>query len=248
MSARLNGSSSVFGTGGLPPGISDTDRVLSVSMWVNPASESALPRGLFWIGDTTGVVNYQLVGLVGTTGLGNRRAFIESHAGAASTISSSTNQFTIGDWQHVLAIFDTDDHYCILDGVVPTVTTGTAAPTSMDRTEIGRIGGSVPTGYADAHIARVAVWDVALSTADGQRLFDGWSVHTIRPANLVAYYPMLDLTGRDAFNVTPLGASDIVAGVDDPVRHYQQRAPQLGPRPMFQRRVLVGEMLTGLET
>ncbi len=125
-------------------------------------------------------------------------------------------------------------------GVGSTERTTTVSPTSIDRTFIGRLADSTPNWEWDGHIAHVAVWNVALTSAEMLMLARRVSPFLVRPGSLIHYWPItgvhspeLDLVG--GFHMTVEATPD---AANDPVIYAPQKqifvfAPAAGAAPAF---------------
>jgi hypothetical protein len=110
---------------------------------------------------------------------------------AASSIAVSNNT-----WHHLAGRFNSStSREAILDGGNSgSDTTSVVFPTSLDRTNIGRIefnGTPTQTNYLNGDVADAAVWSVALDNAEITALAAGVSPLLVRPTALVAYWPLL---------------------------------------------------------
>lgn len=139
-------------------------------------------------------------------------------AAANTTTSGNSASGTIAatnTWYHCAAVFTSStSRLGYLDGVAGTANTTSITPGSLDDTTIGAStfgSGSVGT-YMNGQIAEAGIWSVALTADEIASLAKGVSPNFIRPASLLAYWPLIgnfspeiDLHGR--FEMTVSGAT-----------------------------------------
>ena len=127
------------------------------------------------------LVNYQTDGCIKAVG----------YSGSFNTAIASTNM-TVGVWNHAAATFTNSTlRAAYHNGGSKGIATTSITPTGLDRTCIGRAGDSTPGIYLLGEIAEVGIWDIALSDADVAMLGKGFSPLSVKPINLVAYFPLL---------------------------------------------------------
>lgn len=125
-------------------------------------------------------------------------------AGASKTLQaqqnpgnvvSSTIAYTGSTWQHACGVFTTTASRTVyLNGANNATDTTAGSPASVDQTSLAVAwdgsGAGVWTQYYTGRIAEVGVWNVAITAAEVASLAKGYSPLEIRPASLVAYYPL----------------------------------------------------------
>lgn len=112
--------------------------------------------------------------------------------------STTTNTITTGKLHHAVGIFtSTTSRRAVLDGDWANSNENTTSYTisGIDRFRIGRRGDSSPNKEWDGPISEVSVWNVALDQWEVEALAAGAPAYVIRPASLVAYYPMREPSG-----------------------------------------------------
>lgn len=115
-----------------------------------------------------------------------------------SNLNSLATQGTIpasGTPVHVSAVFaSATSRIASVDGVQGTPQTTARTPSgTVARSTIGVIyndGGNVYQLHMNGDIWEVGVWNVALDAGEIKALAQGYPPSTIRPASLVAYYPL----------------------------------------------------------
>lgn len=122
---------------------------------------------------------------------------------AISTTSWSTNT-----WHHHCGVFSGEDARAVyLDGGSKgTDSTSGGGTPSLNRTTIGGKVDLTPTLYFSGSLAEVAMWNVALTDAEAAILALGYSPLMVRPASLVAYWPLI---GRLSPEIDTVGGFDM---------------------------------------
>lgn len=150
---------------------------------------------------------------------------------ANTTTSGNSASGTIAatnTWYHCAAVFTSStSRVGYLDGVVGTANTTSITPGSLDDTTIGAstfTGGSIGT-YMDGQIAEAGIWSVALTADEITSLAKGMSPSMIRPASLIAYWPLTSRSNPEIelhnnYDMTVNGAT----AADHP-RVYMPRFP-----------------------
>ena len=90
-----------------------------------------------------------------------------------------------------------NDASIYLDGGGEGVASAVRDPSGLDRVSIGRMGDSSPGSYMSGRVAGPFIYNAALSLAEVRALALGAPPPTIRPQNLVAYWPFM-WSDRDA--------------------------------------------------
>ncbi len=119
-----------------------------------------------------------------------------------SAITSTT--ITANTWQHACGVVhSTTDRRVFLDGGGKGTNTLDRTPANLDSIDIGNEGDSSPGDNWIGRIAEVVIWNVALSDAEVAQIATGIPQWRVRPADVVAYYPLfgnadpeVDLSGN----------------------------------------------------
>lgn len=130
--------------------------------------------------------------------------------------AGTTTSWTEDTWNHACGVFTDENN---VDAFLNGGGKGTVNPGGMtltfDRVSIGRLGDSSPSNHADADIAEVAIWDVALTDGEVKTLAAGKSPWQVRPESLVGYIPLfgnespeLDFVDGTTLTVTGATAAD----------------------------------------
>ena len=128
-------------------------------------------------------------------------------------------------WHHCGGVFEANNNRTVYyDGSSANDTTNaTGNMSAVNTTAIGRgcVGGT--QSYGDGYVAEAAIWSVALTAAEMTLLARGFSPRFVRPASLVAYWPLLgryspEIDTRGRFEMTVGGGATVQA-------HVHQRYP-----------------------
>lgn len=155
--------------------------------------------GIMACGDTGGT-SYFGIRVVQTTGIPQavaRSASVNANAAAGAAI-------TLNQWHHVCGVYtNNSSRACFLDGANKGTNATAVTPASLDTTAIGATYFSgVLQVPADGDVAEVAMWNAALTDAEVALLASGVSPMTVRPASLIAYWP---ITGRVSPEISFVG-------------------------------------------
>jgi len=132
-------------------------------------------------------------------------AIKQNDAGTASAFANTTTGYSTGSWHSACAVFEsTTSRTASIDGGSSgTNTTSVSAVTGFEFS----IGAAYPRlttrAYLSGYVAFPAVWNVALSAAEVLMLAKGAHPFSVRPDNLIAFWPLDEKTG---------GARDVVGG------------------------------------
>ncbi len=103
--------------------------------------------------------------------------------------SSLSGTVATNTWTHAGAVFASSTSRTIYkNGVAGTANTTSIVPAGIDSIALGK---EMSSGDSlDGSLAEVAIWSVALSASEMASLAAGCSPLLIRPASLLAYYPL----------------------------------------------------------
>jgi hypothetical protein len=139
-------------------------------------------------------------------------------AGTSGNADTSTT-FSANTWVHgaaVIASTTSRTAYLNAGGAVSSTTTINPSASTFNTTNIGCFNNSSGRAqYFGGLIAEAGIWSVALTLAEIQSLAKGVSPLMIRPASLIAYWPLIgqtspeiDLRGRYEMTVSGAVAGD----------------------------------------
>lgn len=167
---------------------------------------STIAHGLINIGVSTNNTNLFSLNLTNTS---NVRAVQNGNR-----VATTSATFTNGTWNHACGQLINDSSRAVFlnGGNKATNTTTSSATSGLNKTSIGVISGNSDTQLADAAIAEVGIWNVALDDSEVAALGKGVSPLLVRPQSLVAYWPLIGRTSpeidvRGGFGMTVTGAT-----------------------------------------
>lgn len=181
---------------------------ITIAAWFYANSTSGFQRVVAWqnAGGThtaaTILLNYPSAGYV------SNQVYTDP---APNSLPYSSGTFSASTWNHACVVSGATSALAYLNGVAGSATTY-SAPTFTSTTyfEIGRLIG---TQYFSGRVAEVGVWSTDLTAAEIGALSDGYTPLQIRPASLVAYWPLgghygqLDLDRwKNRYDMTPSGS------------------------------------------
>lgn len=123
-------------------------------------------------------------------------------------IVQTTTTPVINTWEHFACVFAAvDSRSAFHNGAGKATNTGSSTPTGFNRTSVGQEGDSTEGDEWSGRLARVVVYNVALTDAEVKASAAGISPLLIRPTALKHWWEFLDGTsGRDW-----IGALDLTA-------------------------------------
>jgi hypothetical protein len=131
-------------------------------------------------------------------------------------VAATTSGYAANTWHHGCAVFaSATDRRVYLNGGSKGTNATSTNPISIDRTSIGALYRNTPAGYCDGLLAEAGIWNVALSDEEAAILAKGYSPLLVRPASLVAYWPLIgryspeiDIKGGYALTVSGATVGD----------------------------------------
>jgi hypothetical protein len=159
----------------------------TMACWFN-TDDDTIAQALMYIGDkdTDGDDRWQLA----AHGIAGAVRFQAADGGDAN--ADTTSDFSANTWHHACGIeLASNSRKVLLDGANLGTDSTEKTPDNADRIAVGAIADPTPAGYASGRIAEAAMWNVALSEAEGATLAQGFSPLFVQPQNLVAYYPLI---------------------------------------------------------
>jgi hypothetical protein len=150
-------------------------------------------------------------------------------AGGSLVAADTTTGFSSGTWHHACGVeASSNSRRVYLDGGGKGTNTSSRTPSGINQTRVG-FGNSA---YMDGRIAEAAIWNAALSDEEVASLARGCCPLKVRPASLVAWWPLagrfdpeisfVDRTGR--YELALFGTS----AAEHP-RVFGPGGPRLGP-------------------
>jgi len=167
----------------------------SVSAWVRPASDVG-GQSLWAMMKTADKIGYWLDFDVG----GNCRFGSASISGGGFGIATITGSApTVGNWSNFVGVAASASSKKIYLDYSTTATNATLSDPGTQPTEttIGTFDWGGKTAFVNGRVAEVAMWDVALTDGEAEALAQGVCPLFIRPANLIAYWPLGGIYGEN---------------------------------------------------
>ena len=151
-----------------------------------------------WVRPTTVSANQALMSIHSKAANANRHILTITSVGRLSGISGATatatcaNSPVVDVWQHAAFVVSSVSSRSIFLNASGKVTNTTSStPAGLVETSIGSsFNGTSRFAYMSGLIAIPAIWNVALTDAEILQLAQGAAPQTIRPQNLVAYWPL----------------------------------------------------------
>ena len=122
--------------------------------------------------------------------------------------AESTTTYSASTWHHACGVWAAaDDRAAYLDGANKGTEATSITPAGIDSIDVARLGDSSPGNYFSGSLAEIAIWIAALIDAEVAALAAGASPLTIRPASLVAYWPLIRDEDQDIVGAYSLSAN-----------------------------------------
>lgn len=142
--------------------------------------------GLMSVGDKDGTSDLTYIQLLDSTD--SIRAVSQNGA----QIATATGTYSANTWTHACCVWpDAETRHAYRDGGNKGSSSGAVTlPGNYDQTTIGALSRSGNSDRMSGRIAEAGIWSVALTDAEVAALAKGFSPRMIRPASLVAYWPL----------------------------------------------------------
>ena len=160
-----------------------------------------------------------------------------TYDGATYAIASTTTGYSANTWHHAALVqAASNDHAVYIDGGSKGTAAQDSSPANIDSTGISVRATSALGREISGMVAEAAIWNAALTDAEIAALYCngiGTDPRTVRPGNLVAYWP---LTGHDndlvgGYHLTPYNSPTWAQGP------FELTSPG-DPLPYFTRRTV----------
>lgn len=164
----------------------------TISVWYKPSNNTS-NQSIVYLGSATDQRRFLIYR---TSSVSNNFAAMDnrSNGGAVIQIIVSTTQLNSSTtWYHVVGVYaSATDRKLYVNGVFEASDTNSMTTTSLDKMGIGARAAPAPSYglYANAKIAEVAIWNVALSSAEILSLAKGANPQAVQPAALKSYIPL----------------------------------------------------------
>jgi len=209
---------------------------VSMGCWFFAVNASSDDYAMLQLTDQSSPNNFFRLGFAGARGNSDFREIMAFVGGTADSDAALTPATVLNEWHHACAVFpDVNSRTAFLDGVPALTTTTISHPTGIDAMDVGFEGDLTSGDPWDGRLAHVAVWDIALTTADVEMLAAGISPLKVRPNNLIFYAPLRLQSGdeRDLVGGKTLTDVNTVTAADGP-RAFAPSTSQLISLPGIQ--------------
>ena len=185
----------------------------TMACWFN-CDDDSTTHTLMWVGHNSYTNYFCNMGIRGTADSNIIRAFQHWYGNGNGMVADTTAGYTENTWHHACAVFAADDDlHVFLDGGNKGEDTTDVGDTSQHTgTAIGYNNDSTPSDPMSGAIAEAAFWNVALTDAEVASLAAGVSPLLVRPAGLIAYWPLIRDTDKDqlgGYHMTPANSPTI---------------------------------------
>lgn len=165
---------------------------LTMACWFN-SDDVANGQGIMSVCDDTSDNDYFALVASGNVGGDPVQASSRSTAEGADNAATTTG-YSANTWHHAAGVFtNSTSRAAFIDGGSKGTNTAANTPAASDQMGIGAIARPTVFFYFSGRIAEAAIWSAALSDAEVAVLATGISPLFVRPASLVAYWPLMGL-------------------------------------------------------
>ena len=205
---------------------------VTLSAWVKMDSSWATgTHTIVKIGDFDNYKDFFRIQAFKNSG-GTTRFEASSHHGSEKRAQHGSS-ITASQWYHICGVFtSTTSRQIYVDGVAGTENTATSEPDAADFSHLS-VGASKASGsnsnFLYGKVAEVAIWNVALSTTEIDKLKNGSCALFVKEENLKGYWPIQGLYSGvldTSSEIDFIGGSDLAATSstvdqsDNPVIHF----------------------------
>ena len=174
----------------------------SISLWFQ-SDDTTVNQALFSL--NSGADTEQIILRAQGASVGDPLIFRTTTGGVDADASTSTG-FSGGVWNHAFALGtnSTSRTVYLNNAGSATSTASSAFPTGLSQANVG--SNPTPSLYMDGRLAEIGIWNVALDADELAALAAAVSPMKIRPASLVAYWPLI---GRYSPEIELKGGADL---------------------------------------
>lgn len=169
-------------------GLSVTAYPFTMACW-SLHSDSNQGTCMIFENDSSGGNGFNLIGWDAS-----HRAEIGSGDGAGSTSTPGTSTETNGTWYHICGVFaSATDRRISFNGVQEATSSANRVISTPDHFRLAwreNNGGGGPVRKLNGQLAECAIWTATLDTSEIAALGKGFCPLLIRPASLLAYWPL----------------------------------------------------------
>lgn len=199
---------------------------LTMACWFNSDSvavQQFLMAVVNWVGGAAG--DYFGLEACGVVAGDPVRASVYQ-TGVAYSPADTTAAYTAGTWYHACGVYaSATSRAAYLNGANKGTVATNVTPISLGVVSIGTAYRSdTPAVFTDGRIAEAAIWGAALTDAEVAVLAQGVSPLLVRPADLLAYWPLLGNTSPEIDLVGGFGLT-LSASAPTKADHPRVRCP-----------------------
>jgi hypothetical protein len=145
---------------------------------------------------TNGALERWVLTAAGGVGGDPIRATSVNAGGGANLACDTTAGYTAGAWHHATGVFtsSTSRAAYLNGGNKGTDATSVAMTGVVDRTLVAARINTTIGAFLDGAVAEAGIWSAALTDSEVASLAKGFSPLLVRPASLVAYWPLIGRT------------------------------------------------------
>lgn len=172
----------------------------TVSAWAFQATDPADDDCIVQVQDNSVSDNYWRMGRWDPAFGGLDVMLFRAQAGGTSASAQTGNDLLVGTWNHCVGVeVSSSSRKAVLNGDLGNAgtNTDTVTPSGINSCDVGREGDSSPADHWEGELAEVAFWNVALTDNEIVALSRGVSPLRIRPASLLAYWPIYGLASPE---------------------------------------------------
>jgi hypothetical protein len=164
---------------------------VTIACWFN-AKDVSTTGSLVSIGIASGSNDTRFNLIHAGTVAGDPVRFFTSNITAAGNGIDTTSGYTANTWNHACGVASSATSRTVyLNGGSATTDTSNIAPVNLTTLAIGSRFVSSYGAFANALIAEVGIWNVALTAAEIASLAKGMTCDKVRPQSLVFYAPLV---------------------------------------------------------
>jgi hypothetical protein len=162
---------------------------LTIACWARRSNVAGNPAMFVQLSNLEGLSGG--FGLIHNTATNTIRANLQV-AGGVGQVAITTSGMSNNTWHHCCSVFaSSTSRTAYIDAGNSGTNTASVVPNAVDNILIGVAWFGSYSTYADALIAEVGIWNVALTAAEIASLAGGMTCDKVRPQSLVFYAPLV---------------------------------------------------------
>lgn len=191
---------------------------LTINFWFYATNDGNGPLTGVGLGNNADLSGFELQ----VDDLTYRVKFRARNTTGVGTTATSTANFTVSRWNMATGVATSTTSRTVYSNAGSNAsTTAIRAVTTPTSWAIGGLYQQGAFASFEGYLAEVAVWNVALTTAEITSLYRGTKANQIRPQNLKIYVPLVRERTDTCGNTTAINVSgDLYSPVVDHVRRY----------------------------